>query len=334
MYLTERQIQSLSGLLAEIDSSIGDPGFPEHLLHSYLSYFHLDYCHLAHPDDNYVFIIHEDMGYRDELVRVYREHEEHCVFKNESLRNIQCTTTLHLDLERWEILTQINPLYDALSRHFKGVEIISALHPDSNGLVGLRLDGSPIPDNMLAEHQIISPHCINAYHQHCRLTAHRDMEEYLYGIVKSESGAVFALCDQAFRIVVTDCDFHGALNARGIHWSDLALALLKEHNHERRFADSFVDKVFSIAIQDLTVRAEPVIVEGRAYFRVDIHSDQGRVSLTPREREIYQLIRAGCSNRDIAEQLLISSETVKRHIANLFQKAGAKNRTKLSRMVL
>jgi NarL family two-component system response regulator LiaR len=48
--------------------------------------------------------------------------------------------------------------------------------------------------------------------------------------------------------------------------------------------------------------------------------------LTEREREILALLVKGSSNREIADQLVISMATVKLHMTNLFTKLGAKNR--------
>jgi DNA-binding CsgD family transcriptional regulator len=52
-----------------------------------------------------------------------------------------------------------------------------------------------------------------------------------------------------------------------------------------------------------------------------------RLGLTPRELEILQLIADGLSNREIAERLFVSENTVKTHSANLFSKLSAKRRT-------
>jgi LuxR family maltose regulon positive regulatory protein len=49
--------------------------------------------------------------------------------------------------------------------------------------------------------------------------------------------------------------------------------------------------------------------------------------LTFRELEILKFIEAGYSNQDIADRLVISSLTVKRHISNIYAKLGAKSRT-------
>ena len=49
--------------------------------------------------------------------------------------------------------------------------------------------------------------------------------------------------------------------------------------------------------------------------------------LTKRETEVMALVQKGLSNKDIAEQLFISLNTLKVHIRNLYGKMGVKNRT-------
>jgi len=49
--------------------------------------------------------------------------------------------------------------------------------------------------------------------------------------------------------------------------------------------------------------------------------------LTYREIEVLKLIKTGCTNQDIADQLVISLPTVKRHISNIYGKLGVNSRT-------
>src|SRR5215813_12285274 len=51
------------------------------------------------------------------------------------------------------------------------------------------------------------------------------------------------------------------------------------------------------------------------------------LGITPRELEILSLIAAGLSNREIAERLFVSENTVKTLSSRLFDKLGARRRT-------
>jgi two-component system, NarL family, response regulator LiaR len=51
------------------------------------------------------------------------------------------------------------------------------------------------------------------------------------------------------------------------------------------------------------------------------------LGITPRELEILELIAQGMSNREIAEKLFVSENTVKTHSSRVFDKLGAKRRT-------
>jgi two-component system, NarL family, response regulator DegU len=55
-------------------------------------------------------------------------------------------------------------------------------------------------------------------------------------------------------------------------------------------------------------------------------SEDDRV-ITKREEEVLQLIADGCSTPEVAEQLFISQKTVKNHLASIYQKLDARDRT-------
>jgi DNA-binding CsgD family transcriptional regulator len=59
-------------------------------------------------------------------------------------------------------------------------------------------------------------------------------------------------------------------------------------------------------------------------------ADQARIEalgITPRELEVLQLIAEGLSNKEMAERLFVSENTVKTHATRVFDKLSAKRRT-------
>ncbi len=81
----------------------------------------------------------------------------------------------------------------------------------------------------------------------------------------------------------------------------------------------------------LTRRAETVVVrEVLVPAPATFVRDQGKLEslgITPRELEILELIAAGLSNKEIAERVYVSENTVKTHSSRVFDKLGARRRT-------
>ncbi len=78
------------------------------------------------------------------------------------------------------------------------------------------------------------------------------------------------------------------------------------------------------AVSQLTTTAAPI--------RPGRHAALGRgdFGLTPREREILTAITEGLSNKDIAERLTLSEQTVKHHLSSIFDKTGMSTRLELA----
>ena len=75
----------------------------------------------------------------------------------------------------------------------------------------------------------------------------------------------------------------------------------------------------TIIVKEITVPAGgPFVLDERK--REDLH-------ITRRELEILELIAQGLSNREIAEKLFVSENTVKTHSSRVFDKLGARRRT-------
>ena len=79
------------------------------------------------------------------------------------------------------------------------------------------------------------------------------------------------------------------------------------------------------------VDALRTVASGGSYIAPDVKrlfsNDPPAITLSPRQREMLQSIARGLSNPDIAKQFGISIYVVKEHIAALFAKIGAANRS-------
>ena len=114
------------------------------------------------------------------------------------------------------------------------------------------------------------------------------------------------------------------------------LALLTSHSRQHELASSttaYVAKLlaaFEYEKQGVStpvvtaITQEPALSSARQASAVSFVPG---VSLTRREQEVLHLLAAGASNQDIAQTLVISLDTVKKHVSNLLGKLGASSRT-------
>ena len=59
-------------------------------------------------------------------------------------------------------------------------------------------------------------------------------------------------------------------------------------------------------------------------------NDDKRLLLTPREMEVFELLRTGLPNREIARLLFIEESTVKAHAHRIYDKLGVRSRSALA----
>lgn len=131
----------------------------------------------------------------------------------------------------------------------------------------------------------------------------------IYGLCGGLLILLLKLIEYRFLVVEHSLEIYGGLVAAvfaglGI-WLGLKLTKKKE-------------TVIVNVVKEVPVAAEPFSVN-RARLR--------ELGITPREREILELIATGLSNREIAEKLFVSENTVKTHSSRVFDKLSAKRRT-------
>jgi len=78
--------------------------------------------------------------------------------------------------------------------------------------------------------------------------------------------------------------------------------------------------------KQIVLKEVQVLVPAGQPFEVNSQK-VAELEITPRELETLELIARGLSNREIAEKLFVSENTVKTHSSRVFDKLGAKRRT-------
>ena len=95
---------------------------------------------------------------------------------------------------------------------------------------------------------------------------------------------------------------------------------------------------------DEVVKALQTVHNGQSYFASEVteiimrsfQSNKviGEIKLTPREKEVLQLICQEMTTQEIADRLYLSSHTVESHRKNLLGKTGCKNSVGLLRFAI
>jgi DNA-binding CsgD family transcriptional regulator len=137
----------------------------------------------------------------------------------------------------------------------------------------------------------------------------------LYGILGGVLISLLKLIEYRFLVLEHSLEIYGGLIALlfaglGI-WFGLKLTRTRE----------------TVVTREVRVPVEvPVPVPvGGPFQRNEVRLQE--LGITPRELEILEAMAAGLSNREIAERLFVSENTVKTHANRLFTKLSARRRT-------
>ena len=93
-----------------------------------------------------------------------------------------------------------------------------------------------------------------------------------------------------------------------------------------RDAEHLIQTVRLVAGGNMVIDPQLVVALAEELSTVK-ERDRKAETLTAREIEVLQLLAFGHTNRDIAEKLFISPDTVKTHLEHIFEKLGASDRT-------
>jgi two-component system, NarL family, response regulator LiaR len=135
----------------------------------------------------------------------------------------------------------------------------------------------------------------------------------IYGLIGGILIAVLKWTEYRFLVVEHSFEIYGGLTAAIFSGLGIWLGLKLTRPRET-----------------VVVKEVPVAVAAGP-FVVDEKKREG-LGITRREFEILELIAQGLSNREIAEKLFVSENTVKTHSSRVLDKLGAKRRTQAVQM--
>ena len=93
-----------------------------------------------------------------------------------------------------------------------------------------------------------------------------------------------------------------------------------------RDADELIQTVRLVAGGNLVIDPQLVVALAEELSQVKERNRRAE-TLTARELEVLQLLAFGRTNREIAEELELSPDTVKTHLTHIFEKLGESDRT-------
>jgi DNA-binding CsgD family transcriptional regulator len=110
-----------------------------------------------------------------------------------------------------------------------------------------------------------------------------------------------------------------------------ACEALGDHDGARRERDAAREVFERLGATGAAVEAAAGAGAGDAEVVTDPR-DRARTEagLTRRELDVLTVVASGCTNREVAERLVISEKTVARHLSNIFVKLGCSSRTAAS----
>jgi DNA-binding NarL/FixJ family response regulator len=117
--------------------------------------------------------------------------------------------------------------------------------------------------------------------------------------------------------------------ARGYCHRDIDIALLEKATHVVLKGEIWVGrKLIPHLLEELTVLTEQRRRDAPG------RSDERLERVTPRERQIVDLLSVGASNKEIAKRLNVTERTVKAHLTAIFRKLGLSGRLQLALFAL
>ena len=129
------------------------------------------------------------------------------------------------------------------------------------------------------------------------------------------------------RVIVLTAQINQAESVKAI--KDGARGIILKHAASE-FLIKGIRKVFEGELWADTSTMTRVVESLSQKYRGERDSEKDRKELSQREKEVVGLVASGYRNKEIANKLFISEQTVKTHLSNIFQKLELNDRLELA----
>ena len=152
-------------------------------------------------------------------------------------------------------------------------------------------------------------------------------------------------------VVMPGMDGIGAVRTQQRRKIPVRILMLSAFDEERFVLDAWKAGIHGYILKDTAtqelVRAVRCVADGEVWigegflsrimdkYRAAVEGQlEDRASqpggLTPREREVLELVATGLRNKEIAARLFVSEKTVKTHLTHIYQRLGLKDRVEVA----
>lgn len=200
----------------------------------------------------------------------------------------------------------------------KGLQVFLATQPDLE-VVGEASNGQEALDQA----ELLQPHVILMDLHMPLLSGIETASRLRISHPETKVIVLTSFADQEHVVPAIRAGVKGYL-LKEIEPDELTRAIRRVHAGQVELHPAAAEQIMqAMADPDAAVDSVPRSGEERG----EVASTQGLEQLTKREREVLGLIAHGMSNKDIAQQLIITEKTVKTHVSHILDKLELADRT-------
>lgn len=155
-------------------------------------------------------------------------------------------------------------------------------------------------------------------------------QEYLKGILGETAGEQLSSASPCSWLPFLLGGNEDGLTEERVHTRVIQNYVFKIYTYDQRYSNGIVDRYHWITISPREPQMEAVSAGKAARERTGNSGNAGnQTPLTQTERRVAELMQQGLTYKAIADELVVSYHTVKKHVQNIYTKCGVNSRFQL-----